>query len=402
MLTARDEAESRIDGARARRRRLCRQAVRAARAVAAHRQHPQARAARPPRRRSRSVRFGDFVFHLGARRAASAARRSSTSPTASATCCACSPARRARPCRAWRSPATAARSNERAVDVQVNRLRRKIERDPANPLIVQTVRGIGYRLVVVAMTSARRRHRDACARRPSRVARRLGRASALVQELHAEGPLCPRAADHHRADGDAAVGGRLRVHGAALEHGDAAAVGRRWSQDIAALIDVYRELSAGRRHAQHPPHRAGAARPGGRFPARRPTCRRPGRSRSSRCSTRRCRRRSAQADRPAVLDRHGRPLGAGRDPHPARRHGDARVRAAQRRLCVELGHLPALDGRHLAGAARPSPSCSCATRSSRSCGSPTPPRASARAARCRTSGRAARARCAARRRPSSR
>jgi two-component system phosphate regulon response regulator OmpR len=38
--------------------------------------------------------------------------------------------------------------SERAVDVQVNRLRRKIERDPTNPLIVQTVRGIGYRLVV--------------------------------------------------------------------------------------------------------------------------------------------------------------------------------------------------------------------------------------------------------------
>ena len=37
--------------------------------------------------------------------------------------------------------------NERAVDVQINRLRRKIERDPANPLIVQTVRGLGYRLV---------------------------------------------------------------------------------------------------------------------------------------------------------------------------------------------------------------------------------------------------------------
>jgi len=37
--------------------------------------------------------------------------------------------------------------SERAVDVQVNRLRRKIERNPANPLIVQTVRGIGYRLV---------------------------------------------------------------------------------------------------------------------------------------------------------------------------------------------------------------------------------------------------------------
>jgi len=38
-------------------------------------------------------------------------------------------------------------ANERAVDVQVNRLRRKIEQDPANPLFVQTVRGIGYRLV---------------------------------------------------------------------------------------------------------------------------------------------------------------------------------------------------------------------------------------------------------------
>ncbi|HZT26976.1 MAG TPA: response regulator [Pseudolabrys sp.] len=38
--------------------------------------------------------------------------------------------------------------SERAVDVLVNRLRRKIERDPANPLYVQTVRGIGYRLVI--------------------------------------------------------------------------------------------------------------------------------------------------------------------------------------------------------------------------------------------------------------
>ena len=38
--------------------------------------------------------------------------------------------------------------SERAVDVQINRLRRKIERNPTNPLYVQTVRGIGYRLVV--------------------------------------------------------------------------------------------------------------------------------------------------------------------------------------------------------------------------------------------------------------
>ncbi len=39
-------------------------------------------------------------------------------------------------------------ANERTVDVQVNRLRRKIETDPANPLHLQTVRGLGYKLVV--------------------------------------------------------------------------------------------------------------------------------------------------------------------------------------------------------------------------------------------------------------
>ena len=37
---------------------------------------------------------------------------------------------------------------ERAVDVQINRLRRKIEADPSNPVHLQTTRGIGYRLLV--------------------------------------------------------------------------------------------------------------------------------------------------------------------------------------------------------------------------------------------------------------
>ncbi len=37
---------------------------------------------------------------------------------------------------------------ERAVDVQINRLRRKIETDPSNPVHLQTTRGIGYRLLV--------------------------------------------------------------------------------------------------------------------------------------------------------------------------------------------------------------------------------------------------------------
>jgi two-component system phosphate regulon response regulator OmpR len=36
--------------------------------------------------------------------------------------------------------------NERTVDVQINRLRRKIETDPSSPTWLQTVRGVGYKL----------------------------------------------------------------------------------------------------------------------------------------------------------------------------------------------------------------------------------------------------------------
>ncbi len=37
--------------------------------------------------------------------------------------------------------------SERAIDVQIARLRRKIETDPRHPLFLQTVRGAGYRLL---------------------------------------------------------------------------------------------------------------------------------------------------------------------------------------------------------------------------------------------------------------
>ena len=39
-------------------------------------------------------------------------------------------------------------AGERKIDVQINRLRRKIEEDPSDPKWLQTVRGIGYRLFV--------------------------------------------------------------------------------------------------------------------------------------------------------------------------------------------------------------------------------------------------------------
>ena len=40
--------------------------------------------------------------------------------------------------------ATNSTGSERAIDVQINRLRRKIETDPSNPVYLQTVRGKGY------------------------------------------------------------------------------------------------------------------------------------------------------------------------------------------------------------------------------------------------------------------
>ncbi|MBR9834825.1 MAG: response regulator [Alphaproteobacteria bacterium] len=43
--------------------------------------------------------------------------------------------------------AKASNGTDRSIDVQVTRLRRKIEPDPKNPIHIQTVRGVGYRLM---------------------------------------------------------------------------------------------------------------------------------------------------------------------------------------------------------------------------------------------------------------
>ena len=94
-----------------------------------------------------SVRFGDFVFHIARgelRRGEDAVRLTDREREMLAVLAAQPGETVPRLALAGNDPA----ANERAVDVQVNRLRRKIERDPANPLFVQTVRGIGYRLVV--------------------------------------------------------------------------------------------------------------------------------------------------------------------------------------------------------------------------------------------------------------
>ncbi len=146
MLTARDEKESRIEGLEigaddylAKPFEPRELSLRIANIL------KRARPAVPAP--AESVRFGQFVFHIGRgelRRGEEVIRLTdrerdmlrvlSTSPGETVPRMALS--------------GNGASLNERAVDVQVNRLRRKIERDPANPLIVQTVRGIGYRLVL--------------------------------------------------------------------------------------------------------------------------------------------------------------------------------------------------------------------------------------------------------------
>jgi two-component system, OmpR family, phosphate regulon response regulator OmpR len=105
------------------------------------------RASPPPAPPAESVRFGPFVFHIARgelRRGEEAIhltdreremlRMLAAAPGETVTRLALA--------------GNGASPGERAVDVQVNRLRRKIEADPANPLFVQTVRGTGYRLVV--------------------------------------------------------------------------------------------------------------------------------------------------------------------------------------------------------------------------------------------------------------
>jgi two-component system phosphate regulon response regulator OmpR len=94
-----------------------------------------------------TVRFGSFVYHLarGELRRGDDAVRLTDREREMLRILALSPGETVTRLALAGQGGTA---NERAVDVQVNRLRRKIEQDPANPRYVQTVRGIGYRLVL--------------------------------------------------------------------------------------------------------------------------------------------------------------------------------------------------------------------------------------------------------------
>jgi len=101
-------------------------------------------AANPP---AESVRFGPFVYHLGRgelRRGEEIIRLTDREREMLRILAATPGETVSRMALAGNGGTV----SERAIDVQVNRLRRKLERNPANPMFVQTVRGIGYRLVV--------------------------------------------------------------------------------------------------------------------------------------------------------------------------------------------------------------------------------------------------------------
>ncbi len=104
------------------------------------------RALPPPQKAIESVRFGDFSFHLerGELTRNGEVVRITERERDMLRTLAAEPGETVPRLALAGGGAT----SERAVDVQVNRLRRKLERDPANPIHLQTVRGIGYRLVV--------------------------------------------------------------------------------------------------------------------------------------------------------------------------------------------------------------------------------------------------------------
>src|SRR5690348_1263209 len=146
MLTARHEIEHRIEGLQAGADDYLAKPFEP-RELSLRVSNILRRAVPPPPQPAESVRFGKFVFHIGRgelRKGEDTIRLTDRE-------------REMLRMLAGKPGETISRLDlagnggaisERAVDVLVNRLRRKVEKNPANPVFVQTVRGVGYRLVV--------------------------------------------------------------------------------------------------------------------------------------------------------------------------------------------------------------------------------------------------------------
>ena len=104
------------------------------------------RSVAPPSGRE-EVRMGDYTFHIGRgelKRGEETIRITERERDLLRQFA----ARSGTPIPRYELAADDATGSDRAVDVQINRLRRKIELDPSNPVYLQTVRGKGYVLHV--------------------------------------------------------------------------------------------------------------------------------------------------------------------------------------------------------------------------------------------------------------
>ena len=70
---------------------------------------------------------------------------------------------------------------DRTIDVQIGRLRRKLEADPDNPQIIKSVRGAGYILVPSVEADAESTRRSTPAPRASTSARSFARSSPPIR-----------------------------------------------------------------------------------------------------------------------------------------------------------------------------------------------------------------------------
>ena len=142
MLTARAEPEQRIEDVEIEVEDYVAKAVRAARALCGFRISCAAAMERRLRLQRRSA-DGCFVFHIG-RGELKRGRQTVRLTERERDLCANLRKGMARQFRVTSFPTTIPAGSERSIDVQINRLRRKIENDPSNPVYLQTVRGKGY------------------------------------------------------------------------------------------------------------------------------------------------------------------------------------------------------------------------------------------------------------------
>lgn len=105
------------------------------------------RRAAPQRRGPKSVVFGDWTFTLANSRLDKAGQPVRLTGGEAALLTALAAQAGEPVSRTALSETAAAGAGERAVDVQITRLRRKLEADPKQPIWIQTVRGEGYKLV---------------------------------------------------------------------------------------------------------------------------------------------------------------------------------------------------------------------------------------------------------------